>query len=185
MSRVKWVFGAGKCTISPSNISSKSYQGVNVGDQRKSFKNIHSASSTPTHANVPDAGFTKVLKMTVSGFKMKVFPQFAGPTIIRLRCFPRPIVSKSTTACRNFALSMLLFFRISFAHSSHAPLHPATHWPFDASRMREISYLLQVQVLVPRVGQIELQVTMEEIKLPKKERGLGLSTLCVWQIDYQ
>ena len=48
---------------------------------RKSFRNIISASSTPTQAKLFVDGFENDLKILHSGFRIKIFSQFAGPTI--------------------------------------------------------------------------------------------------------
>ena len=62
MSLAKYVFGAGKWTACLSKSSSKSCQGIISWFQRKSFRNMHSASSRPTQANRPEAGYTEILK---------------------------------------------------------------------------------------------------------------------------
>ena len=48
----------------------------------KSFRKTNSAFSTPNQAYLSFEGFENVLKIFVKDIKTKVFPQFAGSTII-------------------------------------------------------------------------------------------------------
>ena len=98
---------------------------------------MHSAFSIPTHAKVPDAGLQNVPYTCVSGFSINVLPQLAGPTIIKLRCLPRPLVNDSLTNFANLFMSMPFFAKTYLAHSSHSPLHPA--WQIDLKASVSIS----------------------------------------------
>ena len=57
-------------------------------DQRKSLTNIHSLSCTPAKVKLSEAGLQNISKRSVSGFKIKVLPQLAGPvfTTALLKC---------------------------------------------------------------------------------------------------
>ena len=108
----RWVLGAGTSTVFPSNIRRKSCHGITCGDRRKSLRKMYSAISAPTQANVVLTGLEKIRKISFNGFSMKVFPVFAGPTIITFRYFPRPFSRRSNTALANDAFSMPFLSRI-------------------------------------------------------------------------
>ena len=108
-------------------MSSKSCHGINCALHRKSLRKIHSFSCTPTQAKLPEAGLLKVSYMSVRGFKMNVFPQFAAPVIITLRYFPLPFSSNSCTDLENSPFLTLLFLSTSVAHLIHCPLQPGEH----------------------------------------------------------
>ena len=94
---------------------------------------MHSAFSIPTHAEVPDAGLQNVAYTCVSGFRINVLPQLAGPTIIKLRCLPQPLGNDSLTKFANSFMSMPFFAKTSLAHLSHSPLHAAGQLDLKAS----------------------------------------------------
>ena len=79
MSRLQKFLGAGRCIESPSRSCRRSAHAIMEGFQWKSLRKITSASSAPTHVNVPVAGLEKILYMTLRGERIKVFLEFAGP----------------------------------------------------------------------------------------------------------
>ena len=69
---------------------------------------------------------------------MKVFLQFAGPTIITLRYFPFPLRSNSRTALAKNSLDTPFLCRISSAQLTQSPLQPSTHALFLAPIKRSM-----------------------------------------------
>ena len=103
-------------------------------DQRKSFKKITSQSSAPTHVKLVVAGLVNVWKIKFSGFRMKVFPQFAGPVSNMFRYFPQPLTRRLLTASVKSASGIEFLLRISLAIQSHYLLQPTMHSSFRNSR---------------------------------------------------
>ena len=71
ISIAKWFFEAGRWTVYPSNNNKNSFHLISSLLQRKSFKNITSALSTPTHPHLSLAGFENVLKMISGGHRYR------------------------------------------------------------------------------------------------------------------
>ena len=127
ISWAKGVFGVGACILLPWSKRSISSQAI-----LKSFKNIISASSTPTQLKVPVAGWTKAIKIVHKRFIKKVFAQLVGPTIKMLPPLPRPFTNRFITAIENSSTHELLRSSVCYASSFHWPLQSGTHSPFWA-----------------------------------------------------
>ena len=97
----------------------------------KIVEKIISASSTPTQAKVPLAGFTKAPNMSHKGLRMKVLPQFAGPVIKKFRPFPCPLLKAFWTASLNSFLEQLFRSNVCDARRFNSPSHPQTHFFFE------------------------------------------------------
>ena len=127
------VLGVGTRILSPSSKRSMSCHGKIRSLHRKSLRKIISASSTPTQAKVPLAGFTKASNMSHKGLSMKVFPQLAGPVIKIFRPFPRPLLKAFLTASLSSFLEQLFRSNVCDARRFHSSSHPETHFFFRAS----------------------------------------------------
>ncbi len=90
-----WFFGEGKCSVSPSSNKRRSFQLINSADHLKSFKNMTSELSDPTHAYLSFAVLLNALNIFCNGLNMNDLAQLAGPQMIMLLNFPHPFSSNS------------------------------------------------------------------------------------------
>ena len=77
------------------------------------------------------------------GFRMKVFPQLASPTIIIFLYFPRPLWISSFTTSENDCTLIPFCHKTCLAQVSHIPLHSGTHSVLWASLKMSIRLFLE------------------------------------------
>ena len=152
--------GDGSFTFSPSRRSSKSFQHISSLLHLKSCKTITSGWSALTQAYLLFAGLVNARKMISSGFHKNVLPQFAGPTINRLRNLPLPCSSNCLIASANTKGFILFSWSTCLAHSYHSMSQPSTQlsdWHFlsisilvNFSRSMEAFALFILQVFSMR-----------------------------------
>ena len=124
----KVILWSGQWTFWPSNKRRNSSHWNSSRLHLRLLIRIISASSEPTHANLPRAGLQNVLKMSHKGCSRKVFPQFVGPISKMFLKVPLPFENRVLRAAVKAFGCILFLFSYYVAELNQRPSsQPGVH----------------------------------------------------------